>query len=400
MPILTIQRRQLEVGRIRIGDTKETVKNGRTVTFPVKRETFGFTTASRALAGHIQALYGGVVAEWEPHGGGTKQWEVITEAKALAVIVPPNSVSQWYEMWSGGGCVRRCDGERNVLTDVACECPPDPGERSKLASRGNACKPTTRVNVMLADVPGIGVWRLETHGFYAATELPAVAELLAAGGGYIPARLELQERSAKRPKDSGAGTETRRWMVPVLHVDASPTAMLSGNAPRIELAAGDGAQAAVGGRDGQHALPAAPGADDEFDDEFADEMGEATAHETAGHYRLVAEHAKTLAEVQQAWRDAKAVGVLDAELAAYLRERGDTFAPKATTDEPAAAEADADEPDADQAWQALVDVAGEHVWTTSYLEQLVIDRFGKSSDECNGWQLGELLTAIRNGEVQ
>lgn len=403
MPIITLQRRQTEVGRIRIGELVDgTGRNGQAVKRPSKRSSFLFTTESEKLAGQIAELYEGVVEPWEPNGGGPKQWKVDTKAKALAVIVPPNSVSQWYELWSGGGCTRRCDGERNVLTDKPCLCPADPVDRAELAANGKACKPTTRINVMLAQAKGAGVWRLETHGFYAATELPAVAELLAMGGGYIEGRLELQERSAKRPKARGDGMETRRWMVPVLHIDATPQMILQGQA-RMAIGSGDERPAAgpqaVASRPDQPALPAAP--DSTRDDEFADEMGEATAHETAEHYRLIASNARTLAEVQTAWRDAKAAGVLDADLAAYLRKAGDALAPKAEAkpDAEPPIEADANEPSADEVWLAIVSAAGNKGWSMPQVEERVIARFNKSSDELNGWQLTEFLNAIKSGEV-
>ncbi|MGV2387185.1 MAG UNVERIFIED_CONTAM: hypothetical protein LOD86_18235, partial [Thermobifida fusca] len=122
-----------------------------------------------------------------------------------------------------GGCQRRCDGQREILTESPCICGPDPAARP--------CKPTTRLSVVLADVEGVGVWRLESHGFYAAVELPAVAELLAQTRGYIRASLGLEERTAKR---SG---ETRRWMVPILEVDITPSSLMSGEggiAPAVE----------------------------------------------------------------------------------------------------------------------------------------------------------------------
>jgi hypothetical protein len=127
------------------------------------------------------------------------------------------------ELWSGGGCERRCDGVRNVITDSPCECDPDPERR--------LCKPTTRLSVVLREVRGaIGLWRLESHGYYAAVELPPLAALLSSGrgeGGYLRADLVLVERVVKRP-----GQGTRRFLVPGLEVeDLSPDELMSGSAP-------------------------------------------------------------------------------------------------------------------------------------------------------------------------
>jgi hypothetical protein len=212
MPILGLQQRIRELGRIRIG---QVVKSG-TKTRPEKLDRFRLTSASRELLEKVAGLYGGTVAEWTPANGGVQQWEVVTESARLPILVPPQPVTQWYELWSGGGCQRRCDGEREMLTDRPCLCDPDPTDR--------ACKPTTRLNVVLRDVEGLGVWRLETHGYYAAVELPGVAELLAQAGGYITGHLGLEQRTAKREG------KTRHWMVPVIEVDVTPTALLSGAA--------------------------------------------------------------------------------------------------------------------------------------------------------------------------
>lgn len=39
--------------------------------------------------------------EWTPANGGPSAWEVVTDADRLPVLVPPQAVSQWYELWSG-----------------------------------------------------------------------------------------------------------------------------------------------------------------------------------------------------------------------------------------------------------------------------------------------------------
>lgn len=236
MPILGLQQRIRELGRIRIG---QVVKGANGKTRPEKLDRFRLTSASRELLEKVAALYGGEVADWTPANGGPAQWEVVTEAKRLPILVPPQPVSQYYELWSGGGCQRRCDGERELLTDRPCLCDPDPSER--------VCKPTTRLNVVLRDVEGLGVWRLETHGYYAAVELPGVAELLAQAGGYITGHLGLEQRTAKRDG------KTRTWMVPIIEVDVTPTALMAGAAGPAGLIGSAPA-----------ALPAAAGLDAEL----------------------------------------------------------------------------------------------------------------------------------------
>lgn len=231
MPIITLQRRARELGRIRIGQVVKSA-NGRSR--PSKLDRFRLTSASRPLLDTVASLYGGTVAEWTPQNGGPAQWEVVTESTRLPVLVPPQPVSQYFELWSGGGCQRRCDGERELLSDAPCLCAaadPDPQERD--------CKPTTRLNVILRDVEGIGVWRLESHGYYSATELPEVAEFLARTQGYVAAHLALEERVVKR------NGETRRFMVPALEVDITPAQLLAGGGTPGQLAAGPAPAAAL-----------------------------------------------------------------------------------------------------------------------------------------------------------
>lgn len=224
MPILDLQLRQRELGRIRIG--RKAAGKGN----PQKLDKFRFTSASGDMIEHIAGLYGGTCEPWV--NDGQSQFEVFTAVNRVPILVPPQPISQWYEMWSGGGCQRRCDGTKNILAgDAACACPSDPLDRAELAAKGKACKPTTRLNVVLADVPGIGVWRLESHGYHSAVELPMVAEFLAQAteaGTYLPAELALLPRSSKRP-----GVGRREWLVPVIEVKTTPRALMAGDVGAI-----------------------------------------------------------------------------------------------------------------------------------------------------------------------
>jgi Recombination directionality factor-like len=232
-PIVDIQRQLVELGRIRTGDQVEFQDgSGTTKRRPRKLETFRLTSASRELVAAAAALYGG-----EPRAWGD-QWEVVVTAESIPVMLPPGqALSQWYELWSGGGCQRRCDGARQVLVDEPCVCPPDKAERAQLASRGAACKPTTRVNLILPELPGLGVWRIESHGYYAAMELAGAAEYLSMAtsvGHRIPARLRLVKRQVKRPtigKDGKATVQTRNFAVPTIDLEVRIADLLAGEIP-------------------------------------------------------------------------------------------------------------------------------------------------------------------------
>lgn len=209
MPILDLQKRSRELGRIRLGQKGDRGQ-------PQKLDRFRFTTNSQALLAKIADLYGGDVRTWE---GGTQAWELISDTTRVPIMVPPQPVSQWFEYWTRAGCLHRCDGYTNVLTDEACD-PEDPKHIEALA------KPTTRLNVVLRDVEGIGVWRVETHGWNAAVELPDVAEFLAQAGGYVNGWLSLEQRTSVDSKQSPP--VTRHYMVPIIEIDVTPAQLMAG----------------------------------------------------------------------------------------------------------------------------------------------------------------------------
>lgn len=225
MQLVNIPRRHAEVGRIRLGDKSE--KNA-----PRKLTKFRLTSAHADLLARVAEVYGGTVQAWAgaPTGKGT-QHELYVEADAIDVIVPTGQIlSMAYELWSGGGCQRRCNGV--ALDDgQPCVCPEDPEERHALAQQGKACKLTTRLSVWLPRVPGIGVWRLESHGYYAAVELPGAAEILQAAtemGKPLPATLRIASRVVKRDG------KTNQFIVPVLDLNVSVADMFALNAAEQE----------------------------------------------------------------------------------------------------------------------------------------------------------------------
>lgn len=236
MAILTLQRRLREAGRIRIGRQVKT-SNGKSR--PDKLEAFRLTSSDRAAIEAAAQLYGGEPHQWDGAPVGT-MWEVFTTVDAMPVVIPPASTafSQYYETWSGGGCTRRCDGIRELLTDSPCLCADEDEPQ---------CKPTTRLSVILHDLPGLGVWRLESHGYYAATELAGTVEVCigaATRGQLLPAVLRLEQRQVKR-----AGEQVKKFAVPILDIKVTPSALglvVGSTAPqpavepasRVELAGG------------------------------------------------------------------------------------------------------------------------------------------------------------------
>lgn len=242
MALLDIQRRGQQIGRIRLGekvDTGRKNKNGDAIFRPSRLATWRLTTGSRISADAVAGFLGGQVRPWEG------QWEVVTDRTEIGVTIPPRDqvISQDYEMWSKGGCVRRCDSVTERIKNIPCPCPKDAIERSAAASANppTACKAITRINVMIPDLPGLGVWRLDTSSFYAAVEIGDSAELMEMArnaGVFLPAVLRIDQRTRV------AEGKTKHFPVPVLEVLATWRQIATG-----QIAAGGVA----------NSLPPAPG---------------------------------------------------------------------------------------------------------------------------------------------
>ena len=210
-PIIDLQRRMVEVGRIRMGHQVAAGRGKR----PAKLENWRLTSRDSSRLDAAAELYGGSVSPWEDRPG---EFELFTTTAELPILLlPGQTLSQWYELWSAGGCARRCDGDRDVISEGPCICDQETGDR--------ACKPTTRLSVMLPDVPGLGCWRLESHGYYAAVELAGTAAMLeqaTARGQLLPARLRIDQRAKVE------GGKTTRYAVPVIDIDVTMRQALPG----------------------------------------------------------------------------------------------------------------------------------------------------------------------------
>lgn len=231
MGILTLQKRGRKIGEIRIGAQVET-KSGKKA--PAKLDAFRFTTKSESIAEAVANLFGGEAQATELLNGD-KTFEVFTNVTELPVMVPPGDqvISQWNELWLKGGKQRQCDGVTEQLTQEACKCPFDTEQRNAMAAKGQACKPVTRLNVMLPDLPDLGVWLISSNGYNAAVELGGTADVLAAArdsGVIIPAKLRLEQRQSVK-----AG-QTRKFAVPVLELNATLRQMTALGAGDISTA--------------------------------------------------------------------------------------------------------------------------------------------------------------------
>ena len=366
MPIRDIQQRHAEHGRIRIG-RKVAMSGGKSR--PEKLDRFRFTSGDRGHIKALAALYGGTVADWK---NGTKaEFEVITDARSIPVIAYRNSISQWMETWSGGGCTHRCDGYHNVLTDEDCN-PQDKAHRD--------AKPTTRLSVMLRDLESLGTWRLETHGWNAAAELPAMAELAAFVGDYVPARLVLQQRTSI--KDG----ETNQFVVPVLDLAITKQRL-------NEVLAGTTTQA-IGSTSSALQIEAARGDVDDLIDAIAD--------------------ATTRDALNAIWRQAGDTGRLTEDIKARIIAAGNdlpepaasgvasTPAPEVVVNDDGTVDAEIveDTSDLPALWQQVVAEAGSRGMGGNDLTAAAEKYTGGAIADMTPEQARGFLAALKAGEVQ
>ncbi len=235
MSIVSLQKRARRLGEIRLGTTRDG--------HPVSLQTVRLTSVAKGLLVQAAELWGGKVEAWQPNERSSSRWSLITETSELPVVIPPQDADNisWYEHWGSGGLQRRCDGEQivNREGDLPCVCDPDNRE----------CNMVTRINLMLPDLPDVGVWLLSSTGWYAATELAMSMQLVIQTmqkTGLLPeATFAIEQREVKRP-----GEATKKFVVPTLRFADTLSTFLD-SAPSLPVGADGG-----GGGDGTvHPLP-------------------------------------------------------------------------------------------------------------------------------------------------
>jgi hypothetical protein len=206
VPLIELQRRLAEAGRIRLGETvKVRNKKGEIVDAPKRLDTWRITSPTRELIEQAAGLYGGTPEPWESPTG--PQWEVVTTSDELPVLIMPGySLRQSYEHRTSPTSVeRRCDGiEMDDGRPCACNAEGFSGE---------PCKLVTRLTVALPELTTMLGWRLETKGENAARELLASMDLVqgvAGGRPFVPARLRIVERRG------AVDGQAVRYVVPVI----------------------------------------------------------------------------------------------------------------------------------------------------------------------------------------
>ncbi|MFF2964291.1 hypothetical protein ACFVT1_36615 [Streptomyces sp. NPDC057963] len=300
--ILTLQRQARELGRLRTGWSVPSDKpNGRPR--PVKSKTWVVSSHAEHYVTAAAEAWGGTVERWQPQGAGAPQFRVITEAEQIDALLPPGDpLSQCNEMWNKGGCMRRCDGQTEQLSHQPCICMQQFGEDWHQQKKGTVCAATSRLSVVLPDMPDVGVWRAETHSFYAANEMAGTVDMVLSGTGgqgLVPVTLRIE------PRTRVAGGQTKHFPVVVVEIRGITTRQaLTGPLPTALALDPSGSRAV--------AAIEAPRPD----------------------YLARAEGALTVDDVQDVYRDAHAAGHLNDELVAALKKRADELKTEAATPEP------------------------------------------------------------------
>lgn len=217
VPLSDLSRRIPLVGKLKAG----VYKSGR----PQAIDTWRLTTSSREFAADFADIYGGTV-EPMTNKNSPHKWEVISEASEISIaLLGENGYSVQYELWSGGGCQRRCDG---VTAEVIQTTGPDDVEYAPTncicdAKQELECSLKSRLTMILPDLPFRGGVVYETGSKNFAEESQGMLALLAQmqASGVTRGKLRLEQR-----RSSG----NRKYTIAVVGVEQSPEAIVSGMA--------------------------------------------------------------------------------------------------------------------------------------------------------------------------
>jgi hypothetical protein len=218
-PLIELQRRLSEAGRIRMGEKGPKGE-------PRRLTHWRLTSPDQGLIAQAAGLYGGTPTPWESPTG--PQFQLTTETSELPVLVLVNySLRQSYELRTSPTLVeRRCDGIEM-----------DDGQPCKCVAEGDdKCSLITRLTVALPELTTLLGWRLESKGENAARELLGSLELvqgIAQGRPFVPAKLRIVER---RGNVKGQAV---RYVVPVLDCQVSYEQLASGGRPALEPGNGE-----------------------------------------------------------------------------------------------------------------------------------------------------------------
>lgn len=171
MPIRDLAVRFQDTYRVRLGDMSGRSKSGKPkpVAFD---DRIRITAPGREAPQAFADVYGSVdnkgVTEWLDDKS-PDCFEVYLPITALPIwILPGQVLTQWWELYRGSVCDRRCEGTGGIetISGEPCKCSPDIDKR---IADSEQCNIMTRLSVMCPDVPQIlGSGSLVTHSRIAA----------------------------------------------------------------------------------------------------------------------------------------------------------------------------------------------------------------------------------------
>jgi hypothetical protein len=235
MPLLDVQQQHATMFRLRFGDqvTSRGKSRPRRLTDQIR-----VTSPNPAIVDAFCAVYGGERRGWDNQGRA--EFEAYLPTTAIRVVLlPGSSLSQWWELYRGSVCVRRCDSQTELKSGKPCLCPSrDPAERN---ADPDQCSATTRVSVICPDVDVVGAGMFVTRGLMAASMLPnaiAAANAALAAGIYVPAVVRVVECTGQGtkwvvPQIEVVGTSLERLLRSAIEARQHNGGQLDGTAPKI-----------------------------------------------------------------------------------------------------------------------------------------------------------------------
>lgn len=222
VPIDEVEVQIQEQGAIRIGH--------KTARAMEAIDKFRFTSADHTAIHQIAALYGAKIGPrvWKER---PDELEVYTDADEIDIWLPPGGLSVGYELWSGKGLERRCDGvecfvrKGSTMVQAPCVCE-DKGQQ--------LCRYQLRLRVILPNVRFGGVWMLRSKSENAVREMRGMDQMMrmAESNRRVPLDgvLALEKRQSREQKG-------KHYVVPVIRPKVTVGEMLAGASNPLAIAA-------------------------------------------------------------------------------------------------------------------------------------------------------------------
>ena len=204
-----IQPRAPRVGKLKIGETKETVKNGRTITYPSKLD---YIIAKDGGGNRIASFH-------EVYG------EKPTEFMA---VLPSNDMRDFYweayrRYGSGTGLACHGDGRCAIVEatgeTIECPCPYSEPTIRDDKEYPPACKVVASLSLWLYEVPELGIFQIDTGGYRSVSNIKwfLTVGLPALSGGQlagIPIRVYVEPFQAMH---DGKASVAYQWKLGLAH---------------------------------------------------------------------------------------------------------------------------------------------------------------------------------------